>query len=55
MIISFEDEHSSILVPLRDDPAFLLDEASVVSESDLHSWIYDLVDRHQVLGDRRNM
>ena len=43
---------SSIPAPLRDDQTFLLDEASVVSELDLHSLIHDLVDWHQILGDR---
>ena len=31
-IIGFKDEHSSILASLRDDPTFLLNEASMMSE-----------------------
>ena len=45
-IIGFEDEHSSILMPLYDDLTFLLDEASMVSKLDLHSLIHDLAEQH---------
>ena len=48
-IIGFEDEHSSIPVPFCNDSTFVLDEASMMSEPNLHTLIYDLTDRHQVL------
>ena len=48
-IIGFKDEHSSIPVPFCNDSTFVLDEASMMSEPNLHTLIYDLTDRHQVL------
>ena len=43
-VIHLEDEHPPFLVPIRDDLAFFFDEASEMSEPDLHSLVDDLTD-----------
>ena len=50
-----EDEHPPFPAPLRDDLAFLFDEAPEMGEPDLHPLVDDLSDRHQVLRDCRNV
>ena len=54
-IIGVKDEHLPHSTTLRNNPTFLLDEESEVNKSDMHSLIDDLSDRHQFLGDHRDM
>ena len=54
-VVDFEDEHPPIFAPVCDDPTCILNEAPMMSESDLHSSINDLSNQHQILGDRGHM
>ena len=43
-IIRFEDKHSPVVVPLRDDFALLFDETPEVCEPNLHPLVDNLSD-----------
>ena len=54
-VVGFEDKHPPFTTPLRDYLAFLFYEAVEMRESNLHTLVDDLNNRHRVFRYCRDM